>query len=64
MKVDWVLAPFSAWFQGKWGNIWCGGQFHCRGMCSLGASLCMVLGHDHDHDLGLHLFGYMWRSFD
>jgi hypothetical protein len=63
-KVEWVLAPFSAWFQGKWGNLWCGGWFHFRGTCTTGVSLCMGLGHDRDHDLGFLLFGCMWGIFD
>jgi hypothetical protein len=25
VKVEWVLAPFSTWLQGKWCNLWCGG---------------------------------------
>jgi hypothetical protein len=20
--------------QGRWGNLWCGGQFHCHGTCN------------------------------
>jgi hypothetical protein len=62
VKVEWVLSPFSAWFQGKWDNLWCGDWFHCRGTCSMGVSLCMGLGCDRDHDLELHPFGYMGGS--
>jgi hypothetical protein len=61
-KVEWILAPFSAWFQGKWGNLWCGGWFYFRGTCSMGVSLCMGLSHDRGHHLGLRLFCCMWGS--
>jgi hypothetical protein len=63
MKVDWVLAPFSAWFQGKWGNLWCGGWCHYHGTCSTGVSLCMDLGRGRDHDLEHHPFGYIGGIF-
>jgi hypothetical protein len=56
-KVELVLAPFSAWFQGKFDNLWCGGWFHCRGTYSTGGSLCMGLGRDRGHDLELRPFG-------
>jgi hypothetical protein len=62
-KVELVVAPFSTWFQGKWGNLWCGGWFHCRDTCSTGVSLCMGLDHDHGHDLELRPFGFMRGSF-
>jgi hypothetical protein len=62
VKVEWVLAPFSTWFQQKWGNLCFGGWFHCRGTCSIGVSLCMGLNCDRGHDLELHSFGCMGRS--
>jgi hypothetical protein len=58
-KVEWVFAPFSTWFQGKWDNLWCDGWFHFHGTCSMQVSLCMGLGHDCGHDLGSRLFGCM-----
>jgi hypothetical protein len=63
-KVEWVLAPFSAWFQVKWGNLWRGGWFHCSGTCSIGVALCMGLYRDHSHDLELCLFGCMGGIVD
>jgi hypothetical protein len=62
-KVERVLAPFSAWFQGKLGNLWCGGWFHCRATCITGVSLCIGLGHDRIHDLELCPFSCMGAIF-
>jgi hypothetical protein len=63
-NVEWVLGPFSAWFQGKWSNLWCDSWFQYCGTCSTGVSLCMGLGRNRNHNLELCLFGCMGGVFD
>jgi hypothetical protein len=59
VRLAWNLDPFSSFSPGRWGNLWCGGQWHYRGIDSTEVRLRMGLDRDHGPDPLIRPFGYI-----